>query len=234
VAFVTMAGGVGAVTEFGTVAAAAAGAIAVLLILLLVAHRFSDITSVLIVGLMLSFFTSAAVSILQAHADDSALKAFVFWGFGSFSQISFERLPLLVIPVLAVILISPVFIKPLNNLLPGELHAKSMGVRVGRLRLSLVLLTGIMVGTVTAFCGPIAFIGLAGPHIARFAFSTPNHRTILPASLVLGSVLALACDLISRLPGTDYALPLNTVCAFMGAPVVVYLIFKGRKKRIFT
>lgn len=232
VALVTMGAGIQLSGVMGTAISAAFGAMIVLAIILLVAHRFADITSVLIVGLMLSFFTSAAVSVLQAYADDSALRSFVFWGFGSFSDISLKRLPYLVMPLCAVFAVSPMLMKSLNNLLPGELHAKSMGVNIKTLRLVLVVLTGVLVGTVTAFCGPIAFIGLAGPHVARMVFSIPDHRKILPGSIMIGSILALVCDLISRLPGTEYALPLNTVCAFMGAPVVVYLVYRGRKKRI--
>jgi len=234
VAIVTMTAGFGLAQTVGPAVAAALGAMAVLLIILSVANRFADVTSVLIVGLMLSFFTSAAVSVLQAYADDSSLKAFVFWGFGSFSDISLSRLGYLIIPLIFIFAISPFLIKPLNNLLPGELHAKSMGVNIRSLRLILVLITGLLVGLVTAFCGPVAFIGLAGPHIARMVFSTPDHRIILPGSLLIGGAVAILCDLISRLPGTEYALPLNTVCAFMGAPVVVYLIIKGRKSRILT
>jgi iron complex transport system permease protein len=234
VGILTLGGGVLATSQIVVISAAAAGSIAVLLIVLAVAHRFADMASVLIVGLMLGFFTSAVVSLLQAYADESSLKTFVFWGFGSFSHISFNQLPLLTLPLLAIFFMAPFFIKPLNHLLPGELHAKTMGVNVKRLQLLLVVATGIMVGLVTAFCGPIAFIGLAAPHLARMLFSTPNHRTVLPATLILGGALALLCDLIARLPFSEFALPLNTVCAFMGAPVVIYLVIKGRKSRILT
>lgn len=234
VGILTLGGGVLAASQFAVVSAAAIGSIGVLVVILAVAHRFSDMASVLIVGLMLGFFASAMVSLLQAYADESSLKAFVFWGFGSFSNIAFNQLWVLLAPLLIVFCISPFFIKPLNHLLLGELHAKTMGVDVKRLQLTLVVVTGVMVGVITAYCGPIAFIGLAAPHLARMLFSTPNHRTILPATLILGSALALFCDLIARLPFSDYAIPLNTVCAFMGAPVVVYLVFKGRKNRVFS
>jgi len=234
VGVLTLGGGVLVTSQFAVVAAAAIGSIAVLLVILSVAHRFANIASVLIVGLMLGFFTSAMVSLLQASADESSLKAFVFWGFGSFSNIAFTQLPIFLIPLILIFGVSPFFIKPLNHLLPGELHAKTMGVNVKQVQLILVVATGIMVGVITAFCGPIAFIGLAAPHLARILFSTPNHRTVLPAALILGGSLAVLCDLIARLPFSDYAVPLNTVCAFMGAPVVIYLVFKGRKSRILT
>jgi iron complex transport system permease protein len=208
------------------------GSLAVMMIILIVASRFRDITSVLIVGLMLSFFTSAMVSFLQSVAGESEIKAFVFWGFGSFANVGSAKLLLFTLPIVTVVLLSVTLIKPLNALLPGELHAKTMGVNIRLLRTQIVLFTGILVGVVTAFCGPIAFLGLASPHLARFLFKTADHRVILPGSLLIGSILALCCDVIARLPGTEYALPLNTVCAFMGAPVVVYLIFRGSKRQI--
>jgi iron complex transport system permease protein len=232
VAFLTLGGSLWASSQLSVTLAAILGAAAVLAIILLVANRFADVTSVLIVGLMLSFFTSAVISFLQSQADATALKTFVFWGFGSFSSMSFRYLPWFV-GLLGIMMVIAIFlVKPLNSLLPGEMHAQSMGVNVKRLRMIIVLLTGILTGVVTAFCGPIAFIGLASPHLARFYFKTVDHRHILPGSLILGAVVALLCDLIARWPFNDSALPLNTVCAFMGAPVVIYLIFRGRKKRI--
>jgi iron complex transport system permease protein len=234
VALLTLGGGVWATTQFSIVVAASLGALAVLLVILAVAHRFVDISSVLIVGLMLSFFTSAMVSLLQTYADETSLKTFVFWGFGSFSNVASNQLIFFLIPIVAILLFTPFLIKPLNHLLLGTMHAKTMGVNVSKLQLLLVVSTGIMVGVITAFCGPVAFIGLAVPHLARLLFSTPDHRTILPASMVIGAVVALFCDLIARMPYSEFALPLNTVCAFMGAPVVIYLVFKGRKSRILS
>lgn len=208
------------------------GSFAVLAILVWVARKFNDLSSVLIVGLMLSFFTSSIVSLLSSMASDSGLKSFVFWGFGSFADLGSSQLLIFSVPILMGLLISPVFMKPLNALLLGELHAKSLGVDPLKLRRSLILTTGVLTGVVTAFCGPIAFIGLTAPHIARFVFKTSDHRTLVPASIVLGSFIGLATDIIARLPGSDYALPLNTVCAFMGAPVIIYLIYKGRNRKV--
>lgn len=234
VGILTLGGGVLATSQIAVVSAAAVGALVVLLIILAVASRFAHISSVLIVGLMLGFFTSAIVSLLQAYADESSLKTFVFWGFGSFSNLVFDQLLVFTLPLTIAILVAPLFIKPLNHLLLGILHAQSMGVHVKRLQIILVVITGVMVGIITAFCGPIAFIGLAVPHLARMLFSTPDHRIVLPASLLIGACIALLCDLVARMPFSDFVLPLNTVCAFMGAPVVIYLIFKGRKRRIFS
>jgi len=232
VAVLTMSGIFQVVTSMHLVAGGIIGSLLVLLILVMIAKKFSDLTSVLIVGIMLSFFTSAIVSFLSSIASTSGLKAFVFWGFGSFADLGSNQLAFFSVPVLICLLTAPFFMKGLNALLLGEAHAKSLGVNPLKLRRNLILITGVLTGTVTAFCGPIAFVGLAAPHIARFVFKTANHRTLIPASLILGSLIALLCDVIARLPGTDYALPLNTVCALMGAPVVIYLIFKGRNKKM--
>jgi iron complex transport system permease protein len=232
VAILTMSGVFQVVTSMHLVFGGIIGSLLVLLVLVMIAKKFRDLTSVLIVGIMLSFFTSAIVSFLSSIASTSGLKAFVFWGFGSFADLGSSQLSYFSIPVLLCLLATPFFMKGLNALLLGESHAKSLGVNPLKLRRNLIFITGVLTGTVTAFCGPIAFIGLAAPHIARFVFKTANHRTLIPASLILGSLIALLCDLIARLPGTDYALPLNTVCALMGAPVVIYLIFKGRNKKM--
>jgi len=232
VAFLTMSGIFQVITSFHLVIGGIIGSLLVLSILVLIAKKFRDLTSVLIVGIMLSFFTSAIVSFLSSIASTSGLKAFVFWGFGSFADLGSSQLAYFSIPLFISLLAVPFFMKGLNALLLGEPHAKSLGVNPLNLRRNLIVVTGVLTGTVTAFCGPIAFIGLAAPHVARLVFRTANHRTLIPASLILGSIIALLCDVIARLPGLDYALPLNTVCALMGAPVVIYLIFKGRNKKM--
>jgi len=231
VAILTLGTSAAIISQYQIALAAVVGAFTILLIILAVAKKFFDVTAVLIVGLMLSFFTSAIVSLLQSFASANAIKTFVFWGFGSFAGLGLSDLPLFITPLILVIVVSPFFIKPLNALLLGEMHAGSMGINIKSLRIKIMLATGILVGVVTAFCGPITFLGLASPHIARFVFKSVDHRIILPSTILLGGLLALICDIISRLPGSDYAIPLNTVCAFMGAPVVIYLIVAGRKKK---
>lgn len=231
VAVITLGTSAAVINKYQLSIAAIIGALAVLIVILAVAKKFMDITAVLIIGLMLSFFTSALVSLLQSFASDAAIKSYVFWGFGRFTGLSLSEIPFFIIPVFFIFLVSPFFIKPLNALLPGEMHASSMGINIKSLRIQIMLVTGILVGVITAFCGPIAFLGLAAPHIARFIFKSVDHRIILPATLFTGSLLALICDIIARLPGSDYAIPLNTVCAFMGAPVVIYLILAGRKRK---
>ena len=232
VAILTMTSIFQVITSVHLIIGGITGALAVLFVLVLIARKFRDLTSVLIVGIMLSFFTSAIVSFLSSIASTSGLKSFVFWGFGSFADIGSNQLAFFALPILVCLIFVPFFMKGLNALLLGEPHAKSLGVNPLKLRRNLILITGILTGTVTAFCGPIAFIGLAAPHIARFIFKTANHRILIPGSLLLGGLIAVLCDVIARLPGTNYALPLNTVCALMGAQVVIYLIFKGRNKKM--
>jgi iron complex transport system permease protein len=212
--------------------AAILGAMAVLALVLAVAHRFRDVASVLIVGLMLSFFSSAVVGVLQAKASEASLKAFVMWGFGTFGKVERGQLWQFGMPLLLALIYSPALIRALNALLPGELHARTVGVHVPRTRRSIMLITGVLTGVVTAWCGPVAFVGLAAPHLARFTFRTVHHAVILPGAVLWGSALALAADIIARQPGTQQSLPLNTVCAMLGAPVVVYLIFAARKKNL--
>lgn len=231
VAILTLGVSASIISQYQVVLAAIIGSFAILLLILAVAKKFFDVTAVLIVGLMLSFFTSAIVSLLQSFASADAIKAYIFWGFGSFSGVSLSDIPVFIFPILLVLTISPFFIKPLNALLLGEMHAGSMGINMKSLRIKIMAATGILAGVVTAFCGPVAFLGLASPHIARFVFKSVDHRIILPATILFGGIMALLCDIISRLPGSDYAIPLNTVCAFMGAPVVIYLIVAGRNKK---
>ena len=231
VAILTLGASATIISKYQIAIAAVIGAFVVLGIILAVAKKFFDVTAVLIVGLMLSFFTSAIVSLLQSIASADAIKAYIFWGFGSFSGVSLSDIPLFILPILLVLILSPIFVKPLNALLLGEMHAGSMGINIKSLRIQIMLATGILAGMVTAFCGPVAFLGLASPHIARFVFKSVDHRIVLPATILIGGIIALICDIIARLPGSDYAIPLNTVCAFMGAPVVIYLIVSGRKRK---
>lgn len=231
VAILTLGASATIISKYQIAIAAVIGAFVVLGIILAVAKKFFDVTAVLIVGLMLSFFTSAIVSLLQSIASADAIKAYIFWGFGSFSGVSLSDIPLFILPILLVLILSPIFVKPLNALLLGEMHAGSMGINIKSLRIQIMLATGILAGMVTAFCGPVAFLGLASPHIARFVFKSVDHHIVLPATILIGGIIALICDIIARLPGSDYAIPLNTVCAFMGAPVVIYLIVSGRKRK---
>ena len=231
VAVALMAGPALFVSKVSLVLAAVVGAMAVLVVIILLARRVLDITTVLIVGLMISFFTSAGVSILQLFSSDTSLRQFVFWGFGSFSTTSLPESLCYLLVLLPLTGLSFLLVKPLNALLLGEAYAVSLGVSMQKTRFLILLSTGLLTGLVTAFCGPVAFIGIAAPHLVRLTLNTANHRVVLPLTALAGSVLALACDVISRLPGTDFALPLNAVSCMFGAPVVIYLVFRRRAKR---
>ncbi len=209
--------------------AALGGAFAVLTLVIIVARYLRDPVTLLIFGLMLGYITSAMVSVMQFSASDSSLKSFVLWGMGSFADTSWSDFGILLIGVIIGIILIFTFLRHLNVLLLGEEYASSMGVPVKRIRLMIILSTGILAGIITAFCGPVAFLGLAVPHLSRGLFKTSNHYILLPGVILCGIVLGLACDLISRMPWTDGGLPLNAVTGIVGAPVVIYIILKRRR-----
>ena len=204
--------------------AACIGASLVLLLVLAVSKRVQNNVSLLIIGMMFGAIAGALVSVLQQFANPDALKLFIVWTLGSLSGVGWADMPLLV----PILLLGTVFIllsiKPLNGLLLGEDYARGLGIHVGRTRLFIVLATGLLAGGVTAFCGPIAFIGVAVPHIARGIFRTSNHRITIPASAMIGACLLLVCDVICSL--FIHPLPIMTISAILGAPVIIYIILK--------
>lgn len=206
--------------------AAVIGASLVLLLVLAVSKRVTSNVSLLIVGLMFGSIAGALVSLLQNFANPDALKLFIVWTLGSLSSVSWSDMHLL----LPIIVLGLVFVllalKPLNGLLLGEDYARGLGINVSRTRLYIVLATGLLAGGVTAFCGPIAFIGVAVPHIARGLFRTSNHRITVPASALLGACLLLVCDVLCSL--FTYPLPISTVSALFGAPVIIWIILKQK------
>ncbi len=210
-------------------AAALAGAIAVLLLIVAADRRVGDGITLLILGLMVGYLCSALVSVLQASSEARVLKGFVLWGMGSFAGMDLARLPWLAVPVLLGLAMAVLLIKPLNAMLIGDDHARSMGVDVPRVRRRAIWATGLLAGSITAFCGPIAFLGLAVPHVARAFLRTADHRALMPATIFLGVVLALGCDLVVRGAGTEVMLPLNAVTSLLGAPVVLWVLLSGRK-----
>ncbi len=208
------------------VLAAFVGACAVLATVVLADRRLGDGVTLLILGLMVGYLCSAVVSVLEAAAAERALRGFVLWGMGSFAGVGPARLPWLIAPIAAGLALAMAHVRSLNALLLGDTYARTMGVDVRRTRSLLILATGLLAGTATAFCGPIAFLGLATPHLVRAAWRTADHRIVLPASILLGAVLALGCDLVVR--RVD-GLPLNAVTALVGAPVVVWLLLSGSR-----
>ena len=213
-------------SAFSLPIAACVGATAVLLLVMAVSRRVTSNVSLLIVGLMFGSIADALVSLLQNFANPDALKLFIVWTLGSLSSVGWGDMPMLVSILILGALFVLLALKPLNGLLLGEDYARGLGIDVARMRLYIVLATGLLAGGVTAFCGPIAFIGVAVPHIARGIFLTSNHRLTAPASALIGACLLLVCDLLCSL--FIYPLPISTVSALFGAPVIIWIILKNK------
>ena len=213
-------------STFGLPMAACIGATLVLLLVLAVSRRVTSNVSLLIVGMMFGSIAGALVSLLQNFANPDALKLFIVWTLGSLSSVGWSDMRLMVPILLLGALFVLLTLKPLNGLLMGEDYARGLGINVSRTRLFIVLATGLLAGGVTAFCGPIAFIGVAVPHIARGICRTSNHRVTIPASALLGACLLLVCDVLCSL--FTYPLPISTVSALFGAPVIIWIILKNK------
>ena len=230
VAFLTMLSGVGGSLVSGLTVGlplfACLGATLVLLLVLVVSRRVTNNVSLLIVGLMFGSIAGALVSLLQNFANPDALKLFIVWTLGSLNSVGWDDMQLLVPILLIGTLFVLLALKPLNGLLLGEDYARGLGINVERTRLFIVLATGLLAGGVTAFCGPIAFIGVAVPHIARGILRSSNHRLTLPASALIGACLLLLCDVLCSL--FVYPLPISTVSALFGAPVIIWIILKNK------
>ncbi|MBQ7632059.1 MAG: iron ABC transporter permease [Paludibacteraceae bacterium] len=206
--------------------AAVIGATLVLLLVLAVSRRVTSNVSLLIVGMMFGSIAGALVSLMQNFANPDALKLFIVWTLGSLNSVGWSDMPFLVAILLLGALMAIIVLKPLNGLLLGEDYARGLGINVPRTRLLIVLATGLLAGGVTAFCGPVAFVGVAVPHIARGLFRTSNHRITMPASALIGACLLLVCDVLCSL--AVYPLPISTVSALFGAPVIIWIILKKK------
>ena len=209
--------------------AAILGACAVLLLILLISAKIQSNTTILILGIMVSYISGAVVTILMQFSDESSLHTYTMWTMGSFSGVTWKQLPFLVILILAGFVLSFCLVKPLNALLLGEQYAESMGMNYNRIRKVIILTTALMAGAVTAFCGPIGFLGIATPHFCRALFVTADHRILVPGCIIIGGILALCTDLISHVPGTNIILPVNAITALFGAPVVIWVIVRGTR-----
>ena len=231
VAFLTMIGGALSTFNFhlstlGLPLAAVIGATLVLLLVMAVSRRVTSNVSLLIVGMMFGSIAGALVSLMQNFANPDALKLFIVWTLGSLSSVGWGDMYMLVPILLLGTLFVLLALKPLNGLLLGEDYARGLGINVSRSRLYIVLATGLLAGGVTAFCGPIAFIGVAVPHIARGIFRTSNHRITIPAAALIGACLLLVCDVLCSL--FIYPLPISTVSALFGAPMIIWIILKNK------
>ena len=216
------------------VMAAFVGAIIVLSIIILFSIKVNSNTMLLIIGIMIGYLTSAVISILNFYASTDRVHAFVLWGMGNFSGVSLSQLPYLVVFASIGLTLSILLIKPLNALLLGEQYAINLGVSVKRARILVLLCTGLLTATVTAFCGPISFIGLAVPHVARLMLGSSNHNLLVPNTIVIGAVVALLCNLIIAIPGENTILPLNAVTPMLGAPVIIYVILNRKNIHYFN
>ena len=217
------------ISGFAAVLAAAfVGAMAVMAAIFFFSTVVRNNVMLLIIGIMIGYIANSVISLLNFFATDEGVRSYMVWGMGSFGGVSVDMMPWFVSVTVLGLAGSVLLIKPLNALLLGDRYAANLGVNIVRTRNWLLVVTGVLTAIVTAFCGPVAFIGLAVPHIARLLLTTDNHRSLLPATILCGSVVALLCNLICFLPGESGVIPLNAVTPIMGAPVIIYVIAKGR------
>ncbi|MDR2563366.1 MAG: iron ABC transporter permease [Prevotellaceae bacterium] len=214
--------------DFGVYPAAWLGSALVLIMILAVSTRIRDAMTVLILGVMFGGAASAAISILQYFSSESNLKIYMIWTMGSLGAVASDKLPIMILASLAGLILSIFSIKPLNVLLLGETYARSAGVNVRLARNVVFLGTGILTGTITAFCGPIAFVGIAVPHIARMIFRRADHKVLMPGVMLIGALMMLLCDIISQTVKPGTTLPINSITSLLGIPVIIFVIMKYR------
>jgi len=216
-------------TKWSLVIAASLGSFLVLLAVMMVSVKVRDTMAILIIGLMFGSITAAVVSVLSYFSSAEQLQQYVFWGFGSLGNLSWSELLIFLIIYFVGILFSIASLKSLNTLLLGENYAKSLGINIKQSRFIIIIATSLLAGTITAFAGPIAFIGLAIPHITRQVLNTSNHKILLPAVFIFGAIIMLICDSIAQIPTSDYTLPINAITSLIGAPIVIWLLVRKRK-----
>jgi iron complex transport system permease protein len=214
--------------------AAFLGACIILGIIIYFSEKVTNAVMLLIIGIMVGYLASSVISILNYYSSADRVHAYVMWGMGDFSGVSNERFPFFAICSAVGLFISVLLIKPLNALLLGEMYATNLGINVKRTRVIILLCTGLLTATATAFCGPISFIGLAVPHIARLLLGSSNHTMLLPVTILFGACVALLCNLLTVFPGTDSVLPLNAITPIVGAPVIIYVIINRKNIQYFN
>lgn len=221
-----------ALSSWGLVIASSSGAALVLIAVITTANKIRNTTSILIIGLMFGTITSAIISVLTFFSDAEEIQQFIFWGFGNLGNLSWNEVMIFSIIYLIAILNLLFVIKPLNTFLLGENYSKSLGIDIKKSRMMILLITSVLTGVITAFAGPIAFIGLAVPHMTKLLFKTSNHSILLPAVAIMGAMIMLICDLIAQLPTSEFTLPINAVTSLFGAPIVIWLLI--RKKKMYV
>lgn len=208
--------------------AAFAGAMLVTAVIFAFSSMMRNNVMLLIVGLMIGYLTNSAISLLNFFATEEGVRSYMIWGMGNFSSVSMAQIPLFASVTLIGLIATILLVKPLNAMLLGTQYAENLGFNIKRLRNILLIITGLLTAVVTAFCGPVAFIGLAVPHMARLLLRTDNHRLLLPGTILCGMVVALLCNLICSLPGRAGIIPLNAVTPLIGAPVIIYVIVRRK------
>ncbi len=221
-----------AMSNWSLAIAASLGAGLVLVAVMLAANKVRNTMSILIIGLMFGSLSAAFISVLSYFSEASKIQQYIFWGFGSLGNLSWEEIGVFVL-IFSLGIIGILFvIKPLNSLLLGENYAKSLGINIKKSRNVILAITSLLTGVITAFAGPIAFIGLAVPHITKLVFRTSNHKVLVPAVAIVGAIILLICDMIAQLPTSEFTLPINAITSLFGAPIVIWLLI--RKKKIFV
>ncbi|MGK0412798.1 MAG: iron complex transport system permease protein [Polaribacter sp.] len=212
--------------------ASSLGAFLVLSAVIIAANKVRNTMSILIIGLMFGSLTSAVISVLAYFSEATQIQQYLFWSFGSLGNLSWNEISVFIIIYILGLSATLTIIKPLNSFLLGENYAKSLGINIKKSRIIILLITSVLTGVITAFSGPIAFVGLAVPHIARMFFTTSNHKILIPATAIIGALILLICDAIAQLPTSEFTLPINAITSLFGAPVVIWLLM--RKKKIFV
>ncbi len=215
-------------SPYGIILASCLGSFMVLLLIIVVSRRLRDTATILIVGLMFSSFASAIVSVLTYFGSAEQLQKFTFWSMGSLGNLSWDSISILCVSVIIGLGMSFLSLKPLDALLLGENYAVSMGLNIKKARYTIIIATSLLAGSITAFAGPIAFVGLAVPHLSKLLFQTSNHKILFWSTVLIGAIIMLFCDMVSQLPGFDFTLPINAITSIIGAPVVIWLLLRKK------
>ena len=218
--------------EIALTIAAIAGSLSIMALIVFVSQKVRGNVTLLIIGVMIGYIANAVIGVLKFFSVEEDIRAYVIWGLGSFARVSGDQMTLFICSMVVLLPLSFLLVKTLNLLLLGDAYARNLGLNIKRARLLVITCSGVLVAIVTAYCGPIIFLGLAVPHLCRGMFRTSDHRILMPASLLAGASLALVCNLIARMPGFEGALPVNSVTALVGAPVVMSVLFNKRRNEM--
>lgn len=223
---------IGIMGEIALTISAIIGSLSIMALIVFVSQKVKGNVTLLIIGVMIGYVANAVIGVLKYFSVEEDIRAYVIWGLGSFARVSGNQMTLFVSIMLVLLPVSFLLVKTLNLLLLGDAYARNLGLNIKRARLQVITCSGVLVAIVTAYCGPIIFLGLAVPHLCRTMFRTSDHRILMPASLLMGGAMALVCNLIARMPGFEGALPVNSVTALVGAPVVISVLFNKRRNDI--